>query len=224
MHITNTESAREILLAPTGITISDIDQVLGQLRGKNIDAADIYFEASRMEAWVLEDGLIKEGSYSIERGVGVRAISEEKTGFAYSEDLTLAPLLEAAKAARAIAHSGGNEAVTLHIPHRASTTPLYQPINPLTSIPDANKVELLQRVDTMVRASDPRIIQVIVSLVAAHDVMMVVDQDGAMHGDVRPLVRLNVNVIAEQHGRREQGSSGGGGRQGLEWFLEAERY
>jgi len=214
--------ARDTLLAPIGMAERDLERVLGQLRTPGIDAADIYFQASRLESWVLEDGIIKEGSYNIERGAGVRAVSGEKTGFAYSEELELPSLMEAAKAARAIGRSGGNGAI--QTPRRATTALLYSPINPLESMDNADKVELLRRVDALVRGSDHRVRQVIVGLVAVHDVILVADSSGGLYGDVRPLVRLNISVIVEHNGRREQGGSGGGARQGLDWFLEGERY
>ncbi len=213
--------ARETLLAPTGLGESDLDRMLGELVGGGIDAADIYFQSSRLESWVLEDGIVKEGSYSIEQGAGIRAISGEKTGFAYSDELHLAPLIDAARAARAIARSGGDGTVKV-----AGLTPvrqLYQPINPLLSLTESEKVELLRRVDAEARKQDSRVQQVIVSLVGAHDVMMVAATDGTLSADVRPLVRLNVQVIVEQGERREQGSSGGGARDSFQFLLDEER-
>jgi TldD protein len=215
--------ARDTLLTPVGITERDLGQILGKLHAPGIDAADLYFQASRLESWVLEDGIIKEGSYNIERGAGVRAVSGEKTGFAYSDELELSALLEAAKAARAIVRGGGSGDIQVTRSGRAPTAP-YAPLNPLESLDDASKVDLLRRVDAEVRGSDSRIRQVIVSLVAVHDVILVADYDGGLYGDVRPLIRLNVSVIVEHDGRREQGSSGGGARQGIGWFLEEDRY
>jgi TldD protein len=214
--------ARDTILAPLGMAERDLERLLGQLITPGVDAADVYFQASRLESWVLEDGIIKEGSYNIERGAGMRAVSGEKTGFAYSDELELPALLEAAKAARAIARGGSNGSIQL--PSKSVPALLYPPLSPLQSMNDTDKVDLLRRVDTLVRNSDSRVQQVIVSLVAVYDVVLVADNEGGLHGDVRPLVRLNVNVIAEQDGRREQGSSGGGARQGLGWFLEGERY
>jgi TldD protein len=213
--------ALETILPPAGMAESDLDRVLDQLLAPSIDAADAYFQYSRLESWVLEDGIIKDGSYNIEQGAGVRAVSGEKTGFAYSDELQLPALLEAAKAARAIAHGGRQGAVAM----RRGPVPrlLYQPINPLESLSDQEKVDLLRRVDAEARRADPRVKQVIVSLVAAHDVVLVADSGGGLHGDVRPLVRLSVSVIAEHNGRREQGGSGGGARDGFGWFLQQER-
>ncbi len=215
--------AYKTCLDPTGLTQSDLEQVINQLQGTNIDAADIYFQSRRLETWLLDDQLIKEGNYNIEHGVGIRAISGEKTGFAYAEDLALPKLLEAATTAKTIAKHNGKKN-SIHITSNKTDNLIYQPINPLTSIKDAEKIDLLQRIDSIVRNTDTRITQSIVSLVAVSDTILVLDQDGMLYGDVRPLIRLNVHVIAEHQGRKEQGSSGGGARYGLDWFLEQERY
>ncbi len=189
--------------------------------GGKVDAADAYFQASRLESWVLEDGIIKEGNFNIEQGVGVRAIAGEKTGFAYTDEIQLATLLEAGRTARAIASGGGDNKVKV----KAAPTKhsLYQPINPLDSISDQAKIELLHRLDAEARKQDPRVKRVIASLVAAHDVVLVVSSDGTLSGDVRPLVRCGVHVIAENDGRFEQGTGGGGARQGLEFFLDQDK-
>ncbi|MEJ2591439.1 MAG: metalloprotease TldD [Candidatus Thiodiazotropha sp.] len=212
--------ARETILAPVGLGENDLDRMLGELTGNAIDAADLYFQSSRLESWVLEDGIIKEGSHNIEQGAGIRVISGDKTGFAYSDELQLPTLLEAAKAARAIIRSGADRAVQVAgLPMRRQ---LYAPINPLPSLSEIDKVELLKRVDAEARKQDPRVKQVIVSLVGAQDVVLVAAIDGTLNADVRPLVRLNVHVIAEQNGRREQGSSGGG-RDAFDFFLQEDR-
>jgi TldD protein len=214
--------AQDAILAPVGLIESDLDKMLGELTGSAIDAADIYFQSSRLESWVLEDGIIKEGSHNIEQGAGIRAISGEKTGFAYSDELQLPMLLDAAKAARAISSTGVDRSVKISGGEMVGRQ-LYAPINPLPSLSEAEKVELLRRVDAEARKQDPRVKQVIVSLVGAQDVVLVAAIDGSMSADVRPLVRLNVHVIAEQNGRREQGSSGGGGRDTFDLFLQEER-
>ena len=213
--------ASETLLAPAGLAENDLDRMLGELTGSAVDAADLYFQSSRLESWVLEDGIIKEGSHNIEQGAGIRVISGDKTGFAYSDELQLPTLLEAAKAARAIVRSGADRSV--EIAGRAGSRKLYAPINPLPSLSETEKVDLLRRVDAEARKQDPRVKQVIVSLVGAQDVVLVAAIDGTLNADVRPLVRLNVHVIAEQNGRREQGSSGGGARDAFDFFLQEER-
>ncbi|MEJ2386958.1 MAG: metalloprotease TldD [Chromatiaceae bacterium] len=213
--------ARNSILAPVGLENRDIDRLLGQLRSPSIDAADIYFQSSRLQSWVLEDSIIKDGNFDIEQGAGVRAVSGEKTGFAYSDELQLPALLQAAQAARAIARAGAEgrvEVAKAPVPRR-----LYEPMNPLESLSEEAKVSLLHRVDAEARRQDPRVKQVIASLVAAHDVVLVVADDGTLTADVRPLVRLNVTVIAEAGERREQGSSGGGARRDLGYFLEGDR-
>jgi TldD protein len=213
--------ARQTLLDAPGLSEAQLGQVMDRLLSRQVDAADIYFQYGRLESWVLEDGIIKEGSHSIEQGAGLRAISGDKTGFAYTDSLELSRLLDAAGAARAIARAGQ------HASHAAGPgTPapaLYVPLNPLESLNESEKIELMRRTDAVARAADPRVQQVIVSLVAAHDVILVMDNSGQINGDVRPLVRMNVQVIVEQNGRREQGSAGGGARQALDFFLQEER-
>ena len=213
--------ARQTLLDRPGLAEQDLTRVMARLLAADVDAADVYFEQSRLESWVLEDGIVKEGSYSIEQGAGLRAVSGEKTGFAYTDDLRLGDLLEAAGAARAIARAG--QEGRIHVRGRPSGLALYPAINPLESLGEVEKIELLRRVDATARAADPRVQQVVCSLVAAHDVVLVAASDGSLVGDVRPLVRLSVQVIAEHNGRREQGSAGGGARAALDYFLEADR-
>ncbi len=215
------ELARQSILEPAGLTTGDIDRVMGALLGASVDAADIYMQSSRYESWGLEDGIVKEGSHSIEQGAGVRAVSGEKTGFAYSDEIALPALLDAAKNARAIAFSGHEG--KLAIAADSSSRLLYPPIDPLQSLPEEEKIQLLLLLDAEARKQDPRVEQVMVNLVGAHDVILVLGQDGVMHGDIRPLVRLNVSVIVQQNGRREQGSSGGGARADYRYFLEEGR-
>jgi TldD protein len=211
----------QTLLAPVGLATSDLDRVMQHLLGAGVDTADIYLQATRHESWGLEDGIVKEGSHSIDQGAGIRAVSGEKTGFAYSDDIAFPALLEAAKSARTIARRGteGQQAVA---PAERPQS-LYLPLDPLQSLPEEDKIALLKRLDVECRALDPRVEQVFVSLSGSHEVVLVMGQDGAVHGDVRPLVRLNVSVIVEDHGRREQGSYGGGGRTDYRYFLEGER-
>ncbi len=213
--------AERQLLQPAGLAHGDLDRVFAQLLGPSIDAADLYFQHSRSESWVLEDGIVKEGSHSIEQGVGVRAMSGEKTGFAYSDEIVLPQLLDAARNARAIARAGAGGAVPALRAHEPRA--LYPPLDPVASLDNEEKIALLREVDKFCRARDPRVSQVIVSLAAVLDTVLVAAADGTLAADVRPLVRLNVQVIAEQHGRREQGSAGGGGRHGYRELLENGR-
>jgi TldD protein len=202
--------ARDLILRPGGLDDTRLDRALGEVMSSSVDAADLYFQLSREESWALEDGIVKEGSASIEQGVGVRAVAGEKTGFAYSDEIVLPALEEASRAARAIARQGATHAVQAWSPRAGHR--LYLPIDPLVTMNDVDKVSLLSRIDAETRRMDPRIVQVMASLSALHEVVLVVTSDGVMAADVRPLVRINVSVIAEQDGRREQGFSGGGGR------------
>ncbi len=214
--------ARSVLLEPAGLQESDLEHVLDQLLSYNIDFADIYFQAGRIESWALEDGIIKEGAYNIEQGAGIRAISGEKTGFAYTDELQLSALLEAGKTARAITRAGEQKRIKI----AQALTPaerLYQPINPLNSLTEQEKVDLLRQVDAEARRQDPRVKQVMVNLVAAHDVVLVANTDGLLNADIRPLVRLSVSVIAEEGNRREQGSGGGGARDAFSYLIDQDR-
>ena len=221
-HNRNLDRARESLLAPAGIGVGEIDQVMGRMLGHQIDYADLYFQYSRQESWSLEEGQVKSGNRHIEQGVGVRAIAGEKTGFAYSDEIVLPALLDAATAARAIARAGREQTAPL-APRDGGTLSLYQPLDPLLSLEDTAKVALLERVEQEARRLDPRVTQVMASLGGSQETILVVRSDGVMAADVRPLVRLNVTVIVEQDGRREHGTSGGGGRTDYGYFLTEER-
>jgi len=213
--------ARDSILAPAGLAEPDLDRLLGLLMGASLDAADIYFQSSRLESWVLEDGIIKEGSFSIEQGAGLRAVSGERTGFAYSDELQFPALAQAAEAARAIARSG--QGTRVRIGEVPATRRLYEPTDPVMSLAAEDKVDLLRRVDAEARRLDRRIKEVTASVVAVQDRVLVLADDGTLAADVRPLVRLNVSVIAEDGERREQGGSGGGARADLGWFLVEDR-
>ena len=211
------ELAQRSLLAPAGLANADLERVFAQVMGPGVDAADLYFQRSRSEQWVLEDGIVKDGTHAIEQGVGIRAISGEKTGFAYSDEIVLPALVEAGRAARAIAREGqAHPGQALKV---ASGRSLYRPLDPLDSLGNAAKVDLLRQVDAFTRALDPRVQQVIVSLAGSVETVLVAASDGTLAGDVRPLVRCNVQVIVEANGRREQGSAGGGGRHDYGRFL-----
>jgi len=208
-------------LSPYGIADNDLDRVFGQLLGHAVDSGDLYFQSTRYESWVLEDGIVKEGAHSIEQGAGVRAISGDKTGFAYSDEIMLPALLKASTAARAIAKQGSSG--KLQAWHAENENALYPAIDPLLKMSADRKVRLLREVDAEARRQDPRVKEVVVSIAGVHEVVMVAVSDGTLAADVRPLVRMNVSVIAEQNGRREQGSSGGGGRSEYAYFLEQDR-
>ncbi len=214
--------ARKSLLEPAGLGESDLARLMGQLMSGSVDYGDLYFQYSRHESWSLEEGKVKSGSHSIEQGVGVRAVAGEKTGFAYSDEIMLPALLEAAGAARAIVQQGAAARAPAVFRGEAGRQ-LYRPDDPLASLPDDAKVKLLERVEKEARAQDPRVKQVMASLASTHDVVLVVRSDGVIAGDVRPLVRLNVTVIVEQDGRRESGSAGGGGRYAYDYFNQEDR-
>jgi TldD protein len=213
--------ARQLLLEPFGLDESDLAQTLAEIKAHKVDEADLYFQYTRSEGWSLEEGIVKTGSFSIDQGVGVRAVSGEKTAFAYSDDISKASLMDAARTVRTIgaAAKGGRVKVPTH--KVASSRSLYGGLDPIASLNSSEKVELLGRVEQMARAKDPRVIQVMAGLASEYDVVMVVRADGTLAADVRPLVRLSVTVIAEQNGRREVGSAGGGGRFGLGHFDDA---
>ena len=213
--------AEHRLLRPGGLSANDLDRVFARLTGPSIDAADLYFQHSRSESWVLEDGIVKDGNHSIEQGVGVRALSGEKTGFAYSDEIVLPALLDAAGSARAIAQSGANG---LGRPLAIATgRALYPAIDPIETLSSEDKIALLRELDALCRSLDPRVKQVIVSIAASLETVLLAASDGTLAADVRPLVRINVQVIAEQNGRRESGNAGGGGRYGFGELLENGR-
>jgi TldD protein len=214
--------ARKSLLEPAGLGETELMRLIGQLMSGSVDYADLYFQYSRHESWSLEEGKVKSGSHSIEQGVGVRAVAGEKTGFAYSDEIMLPALLQAAGAARAIVQQGTQGRVPAAFRGEAGRQ-LYRPDDPLASLADDAKVKLLERVEKEARAQDPRVKQVMASLASTHEVVLVVRSDGVIAGDVRPLVRLNVTVIVEQDGHRESGSHGGGGRFAYDYFNQEDR-
>ncbi|MDP1653521.1 MAG: metallopeptidase TldD-related protein, partial [Rhodocyclaceae bacterium] len=213
------QTAERYLLAPYELTTGQISGVFGELFGHRLDAADLYFQFARSEAWSLEEGIVKSGSFNIEQGVGVRAISGEKTAFAYSDEISLPALLGAARATRAIAAAGGNGAMPMLAGRNAPA--LYVGTDPLGSLPDAAKVKLLERLESLARAADPRVTQVMAHIAGSWETVLVARSDGHLAADVRPLARVSITVILEENGRREQGSAGGGGRFDYGYFTDA---
>jgi TldD protein len=210
--------AKDHLLAPANLDLAQLQSVLGDMMSHKIDYADLYFQYSRSESWGLEEGQVKSGNFAIDQGVGVRAVSGEKTAFAYSDDISLSALQAAAKASKAIASQGGEQSASSLIA-RASA-PLYLGQDPIASLSADKKVKLLERLEAYARQIDSRVKQVTASIAGEYEVVMVARHDGVMAADVRPLVRLSINVIAEHNGRREQGSSGGGGRFDYSYFTD----
>jgi TldD protein len=214
-------TAQALLLEPFGLTEAHLSRALAEIRLRQVDDADLYFEYTRSEGWSLEEGIVKTGSFSIDQGVGVRAVSGEKTAFAYSDDISEASLMDAARTVRSIAQAAQNRRVRTPARKVARSRKLYGPVDPIGTLDSNAKVALLGRVEQMARSRDPRIVQVMAGLAAEYDVVLIARADGTLAADVRPLVRLSVSVIAEQQGRRESGFAGGGGRFGLGYFDDA---
>ncbi|MGB3879185.1 MAG: metalloprotease TldD [Diaphorobacter nitroreducens] len=214
--------ARELLLTPFGLDESHLSRALAEIRAHRVDDADLYFQYTRSEGWSLEEGIVKTGSFSIDQGVGVRAVSGEKTAFAYSDDISEASLLDAARTVRSISAADKVGRARVASKKIAESRSLYPHIDPIASMDSTDKVRLLERAEQCARAKDPRVVQVMAGLASEYDVVLVARADGLMAADVRPLVRLSITVIAEQNGRREVGSAGGGGRFGLAYFTDEQ--
>jgi len=219
MEIVN--QVKQSILMPYGMQDKDIAQIMDSMLSVSVDNADIYFQSSHFESWILEDGIIKEGAHNIEQGAGVRVVSGEKTGFAYSDRIELSVLLEAAKNVKAIARQGQDAQRELET--IADWPKYYEPVNPLKSLADQEKIDLLHKVDTETRKLDNRIEEVIVSLVGVDEKILIANQDGSMAADIRPLTRMSVTVILEENGKREQGSMGGGARTDYCHFLDQDK-
>ncbi len=214
-------TARSLLLEPFGLDETHLTQALSAIKAHQIDDADLYFQYTRSEGWSLEEGIVKTGSFSIDQGVGVRAVAGEKTAFAYSDDISMASLMDAALTVRSIGSAMQNRRIKVPARKVAVSRSLYPSMDPMGSMDSAAKVQLLEKVEQLARAQDTRIVQVMAGLATEYDVVMVARADGTLAADVRPLVRLSVSVIAEQGQRRESGSGGGGGRFGLAYFDDA---
>ncbi|HET8694844.1 MAG TPA: metalloprotease TldD [Aquabacterium sp.] len=212
------QTARELLLAPYGLDESTLLKALKLITQHRVDDADLYFQYTRSEGWSLEEGIVKSGSFGIDQGVGVRAISGEKTAFAYSDDISEAALLDAARTVRTIAAAGQSRRIKVDAHRVVGSRSLYASFDPIASLDSAAKVALLEDVERRARAKDSRVSQVMAGLGCEYDVVLIARADGTLAADVRPLIRLSLTVIAEQNGRREVGSSGGGGRYNLSYF------
>ena len=215
--------AEAALLTPFDLTEASMAQALGVIGEHRVDDADLYFQLTRSEGWSLEEGIVKSGSFSIDQGVGVRAVVGEKTAFAYSDDISMDALLDAARTVRSIAAAGQSRRVKVgKAVQTAKSRRLYAATDPIATLDSVQKVALLERIEKMARARDPRVVQVMAGLAAEYDVVLVARADGTRAADVRPLVRLSITVIAESNGRREVGSGGGGGRFGLGYFQQEQ--
>ncbi len=214
------KSVMTTVLTPAGLEEAHLNRALGSINRRGVDTADLYFQVTRQESWMLEDSIVKEGSFSVDQGVGVRAVCGEKTGFAYSDELVMPALERAAKAARAITKQGDSQRV--QVATAGSLPQLYPSIDPTTSVSDTQKKALLEKIDAETRALDSRVEQVIVSLNSSQDLVLIATADGTLAADIRPLVRLNVSVIMVEGDRREQGYAGGGARQSLAYFTDSD--
>jgi TldD protein len=212
-------TADSCLLAPHELAPDRLEAVFGALRGRRLDYADLYFQYTRAEGWSLEEGIVKAGSFSIDQGVGVRAIAGDRTAFAYSDEISYDALADAARATRAIAAAGGGKKT--RVARRSRAPRRYEPLDPLATLPAEAKVGLLEKLERLCRARDPRVAQVMAHLGGEYEVVLIARSDGLIAADVRPLVRLSVQVIAESNGRRETGTAGGGGRTGYAHFSDA---
>ncbi|MBP9148956.1 MAG: metalloprotease TldD [Rhodoferax sp.] len=210
--------AKSLLLTPFGLDENHLRRALTEIKAHRVDEADLYFQYTRSEGWSLEEGIVKTGSFSIDQGVGVRAVSGEKTAFAYSDDISEASLIDAARTVRTISASAQSRRTKLASTKIAKSRTLYAGQDPITSLDSAAKVRLLEKVEQRARSKDPRVAQVMAGLAAEYDVVLIARADGVLAADIRPLVRLSVTVIVEQKGRRETGSAGGGGRFGFAYF------
>lgn len=214
--------ARQLLLEPFGLDETHLARALSDIRAHRVDDADFYFQYTRSEGWSLEEGIVKTGSFSIDQGVGVRAVSGEKTAFAYSDDISEASLRDAAHTVRSIAAAAQQGRAKVAARKVAASRSLYPDLDPIATLDSTAKVALLEKVEQRARAKDPRVAQVMAGLASEYDVVLVARADGTLAADVRPLVRLSLTVIAEQGGRREMGSAGGGGRFGLAYFDDGQ--
>ena len=205
--------AEETLLKSKGISFADLEETVFDLLSREVDYGEVFVQSTRSESFGVEDGIVKDGAFSVDAGIGVRALAGEKTGFAYSEDIRLDGLQQAAKAARSIAKKGASRNAPAF---NATAHPaLYEGVDPISSLSDAEKVVLLRQVDMVARAEDSRVKEVNVRISASHESMLIMASDGTLAADIRPLVRLDVSVIVQQGERRERGSAGGGGRRSL---------
>ncbi len=213
--------ATQTLLSPANLSESLLEEVLGKVMTRAVDSADIYLQGSRSENWMLEDNIVKTGDFSIDRGFGLRVISGEKTGFAYADEIALPALKKAAQSAKSIVRSGGSGLV--HVAPHPSVVHLYPAINPLDSLSESDKINFLHQLNTQARSMDSRVQQVTISLAASYNIILLINSEGVLTADVRPLVSLWIKVIAEDKGRRERGQAGGGGRAGYEIFINQQK-
>ncbi|HEY5367126.1 MAG TPA: metallopeptidase TldD-related protein, partial [Casimicrobiaceae bacterium] len=217
-HATLIARASDLLLAPSGLSLDHLSEVMCDIHAHDVDFADLYFQHSQFESWSLEEGIVKSGAFSIDRGVGVRAVTGEKQAFAYSDDISRASLDSAARAVRAIGRQG--QSASTPLARHGDVRTLYTGADPISGLDEAAKVAMVMRLEQMARALDPRVVQVMASVAGEHETILIARSDGALAADVRPLTRMSLSVIVEENGRREQGHFGGGGRFGYAYFTD----
>ncbi len=215
--------AEDFFLKKFNLNTLQLEQTVGKALGKRIDYADLYFEYRTNESVSLEEGMVKKAVKSVSQGVGVRAVACEATGYAYSDEITLKNLEEAARTARYIADDS-TVGKPVSVKSGAARPDLYPVKTPVSDIMIQEKIDLLNRIDILARRYDPRITKVMASFSSEHKVILIVTSDGLIVGDIQPLSRLNVTCIAEENGNRQIGSYGGGGRVGYSFFLENRRF
>ena len=208
------------ILASNNLSQQDVYDGLGLMLEHKLDYADLYFQASFHESWVMEDGIIKDGSYNIEQGVGVRAVDGEKTGLSYSDQLNQAAILEAAKTARSISRAGQNAKQQVFT--SAAVPEIYQDRQPLTTMTNNDKVQILKSLDGYIRQQAPEAQNIVVSMSGVYEQVLIAASDGTWGTDTRPLIRLNCSIVLEKDGRRERGGAGVGGRTDYSYFLELQ--
>ena len=214
------QTVAQNLLHANHLSAENLAQSLALIGAHHVDYADIYCQRTAFESWHLDEGMVKSGSYQIDQGVGVRAVSGEKTAFAYADSLSADVIRRAAQAVRVIGEAGNAKPV--RVPSISGCPSVYSALNPIATLDSPQKVALLQKVETLARAADPRIVQVMAGLTCEHDMVYIARLDGKHAADIRPLVRLSLTVIAKQGERREQGSAGGGGRFDLAYFNDSK--
>jgi TldD protein len=216
--MTTLDLSKQFILNPGSISFSDLDRIMQKITKNNVDYADLYFQYSKNEFWSIEDSAVNNGTYSIDQGVGIRSVSGEKSAFTYSDDININALDEACKIVNAIKNQGQSNNVPLRTSKKSSQ--LYSTSNPLESLDSLSKIKLLEKVEQIAKSLDPRVKKVSASLAAQYEIILIKNFHGQLIEDVRPLVRLSISVIAEADGKREQGSSGGGGRYNLDYFTD----
>lgn len=216
------KTAQDYLLNPFGIDESHLQQCFSEILKHRVDYADLYFQYEASECWFLEEGIVKRGSFSIDQGVGVRAISFDKTAYAYADEISASTLMKAAQNVRAIASAGQNKRIALPTIAPFQVEKIYSALHPLKSLSAEQKVALLENLEHYARSIDPRIQEVMASLSGVFEVVLMVNHQGKMSADVRPLIRCSIQVIAQENGKREMGSSGGGARVDYSFLTQAQ--